>query len=158
MKFLVKIDKSMRAVRINCEFSLPRLSTFSRGNLKSAGLANACRTTENSSYYGSAFVQKWPQKQPQSSLISKNFLGEHPPRSPSSCLLVCLYTHTYTLDIDVTPLQKILATGLTTVGFSARLQVWTSLHLPQRRQELPVFTIMSQQVSHQSQLCEAANF
>ena len=41
--------------------------------------------------------------------------------------------------------------------FSARLQVWTSLHLPQRRQELPVFTIMSQQVSHQSQLCEAAN-
>ena len=41
-------------------------------------------------------------------LISKNFLGEHPPDHPS---LVCLFD-TYTLDIDVTPLQKILATGL----------------------------------------------
>ena len=39
-------------------------------------------------------------------LISKNFLGEHPPRSPYSCLLVCLYTHTYTLDINITPFKK----------------------------------------------------
>ena len=39
-------------------------------------------------------------------LISKNFLGEHAPRPP----LVCLCK----LDIHVTPLLKILATGLIT--------------------------------------------
>ena len=46
-------------------------------------------------------------------LISTNFLGEHPPDPPSLvCLLVCLYVITYTSDIDVTPLQKVQATGL----------------------------------------------
>ena len=47
-------------------------------------------------------------------LISKNFLGEHSPQTPlvlPACLLIT-YMHTYTSDIDVTPLQKILATGL----------------------------------------------
>ena len=32
MKFLVKIDKSMRAVTINCEFSLPRLNACTGAN------------------------------------------------------------------------------------------------------------------------------
>ena len=59
------------------------LSTFSRGNLRPAGLANACRTAKIGSYYGSAFVQKWPHAEETSEhLISKNFLGEHPPRPP----------------------------------------------------------------------------
>ena len=39
-------------------------------------------------------------------LISKIFLGEHAPR------------HTYTSDIHITPLLKILATGLLSVQFS----------------------------------------
>ena len=26
-------------------------------------------------------------------LISKNFLGEHPPRTPLSCMLACIYMH-----------------------------------------------------------------
>ena len=60
---------------------------FSRENLKSAGLANACKIRWNSSYYGSAFVQKWPQK-------LSNFLRKTPPRL--ACLLalyVCIHTH-----------------------------------------------------------------
>ena len=40
-------------------------------------------------------------------LYSKNLLGEH----TLVCLLI-IYMHIYTLDINVTPLQKILATGL----------------------------------------------
>ena len=59
-------------------------STFSRRNLMSAGLANAYMDSqkldtilcEPYSYYNSASVTKWAQKQ------SQNFLGEHIPRSP----------------------------------------------------------------------------
>ena len=49
-------------------------------------------------------------------LISKNFLGEHAPRSPS---LVCLCMHTYTSDTHVTPLLAILATSLYLLIFLA---------------------------------------
>ena len=50
------------------------LSTFSRKNLKSAGLVNAYMVgqkldailREPCSYYGSASISKWPQKQSQS--------------------------------------------------------------------------------------------
>ena len=45
-------------------------------------------------------------------LISKIFWGSIPPDPPS---LVCLLIPVYTLDIDVTPLQKILPTGLENV-------------------------------------------
>ena len=53
-------------------------------------------------------------------------------------MLVCLYTHTYTLDINVTPLQKILSTGLLAVvaqwqstgGSSQRCPGFDSRRLP----------------------------
>ena len=45
-------------------------------------------------------------------LISKNVLGEHPPRPLVLCACFLIYLHTYTSDIDVTPFQKFLATGL----------------------------------------------
>ena len=56
-----------------CSANLSR-STFSHGNLKSAGLANADKDShkvdailrEPCSYYGSPSVPKWPQKQSQS--------------------------------------------------------------------------------------------
>ena len=79
-------------------------STFYGKNSKSAGLANGCGqpkfdaiTCEPCSYYDSASVLKWPQKQSQSIYFSKNFLGEHAPSRPS---LACLCMH-------VTPLLKI---------------------------------------------------
>ena len=56
------------------------LSTFFRGNLKSVGLANTCRTAENSSYY--CFCPKMAPEATSEHLISKHFLGEHPPRPP----------------------------------------------------------------------------
>ena len=79
-------------------------------HLKSAGLANACGQPKielNSSYYSSAFVQKWPQKQSQS--IKIRCRGARP---SYFCVLACLYMLKYTSDIDITSLQKILATGL----------------------------------------------
>ena len=58
----------------NAHLLSANLSTFSRGNLKSAGLANAYMDSqkldailrEPCSYYGSVSVPKWPQKQCQS--------------------------------------------------------------------------------------------
>ena len=54
------------------------------------------------SYYDSASVPKWPQKQSQSIYFLKISLGSMAPDPPS---LPCLCMH-------VTPLLKILATGL----------------------------------------------
>ena len=54
------------------------------------------------SYYDSASVPKWPQKQSQSIYFLEISWGSMPPDPPS---LTCLCMH-------VTPLLKILATGL----------------------------------------------
>ena len=77
------------------------LPTLSRGNLKPAGLANACTPVGqpkigwNSSYYDSAFVQKWPQKQ---YLRASNFqkLSRGTPQTLlvlHACLLIYAYIH-----------------------------------------------------------------
>ena len=59
------------------------------------------------SYYGSASVSKWAQKQLQFLKISWGSIY-----APKLLSLTCLYTHTYKSDIHVTPLVQILATGL----------------------------------------------
>ena len=59
-------------------------------------------------------------------LISKNFLGEHAPRPPYS--LACMHTHTHHADTHVTPLQKILATGLLRQYMFAKLNKHTHSH------------------------------
>ena len=90
------------------------LSTFSLGNLKSAGLANAHVNSQKLlrnpfGYYGSASVPKWPQKQSQSISFQKVSCGSMPADPPSPA---CLCMHLFTSDTHVTPLLKSLATGL----------------------------------------------
>ena len=49
-------------------------------------------------------------------LISKKFPGGASPQTPLVFCPCFLQMHTYTLDINVTPLQKILATGLVAIS------------------------------------------
>ena len=85
--------------------------------LMSPGLANAYTDSQKLGttlreprsvhcYYGSASVPKWPQKQSQSIWFLKISWGSMPPDPPS-----WLY-NAYTSHTNVTPLAKILATGL----------------------------------------------
>ena len=74
--------------------------------------------SEPCSYYCSASVPKWPQKQSQSISLVKFSWGSMPPDPPS---LACLCMHTFTSrDTHVTPLLKIMATGLVNANWSFR--------------------------------------
>ena len=86
---------------------------------KSAGLANAYVDSQKSdeilrepcSYYGSATVPKWPQKQSQSIQFLK-FSGGACPQTP---LVLHAYPYIHSHVTDVTPLLKVQATGLDSV-------------------------------------------
>ena len=92
----------------------PTCCTFSHGNSTSAGLANGYMVRLKMdailcNLCTFASVPKWPQNQPQSIHFLKISWGSMPPDSPSPA---CLCMYTYITYIHVTPLLKILATGL----------------------------------------------
>ena len=75
-------------------------STFSRGNSRSAGLANAYMNSQKFDAllrkpcsYGSTSVPKMASEAISEHLISKTFLGEHALKPPYSCMYMhaCIY-------------------------------------------------------------------
>ena len=100
---------------------LPTLvATFSPGNSKSAGLAHTW-TVKSWMQYSVSHVAAMALLLPKMDseaisehlhVTSQNFLGEHPTDPPQSCMVMHAYI-VHLILLHVTPLLKILATGLT---------------------------------------------